>query len=53
VWNTVLVVAGYQLGAHWESVAAAVGGASKVVLIGGVAALAIMLAVRSWRRARA
>ncbi|NUR96933.1 MAG: DedA family protein, partial [Kribbellaceae bacterium] len=39
VWNSLLIVAGYQLGERWHLVEASVGVFQKVVLIGAVAAV--------------
>src|SRR5689334_7917005 len=39
VWNTLLIVAGYQLGERWHVVEASVGVFQKVVLAGAVAAV--------------
>ncbi len=51
-WNAILIGAGYALGRNWESLSSWVGGASKVVLIGGVVSIAAVLLARRVLRGR-
>lgn len=46
VWNSLLIVAGYQLGERWHLVEASVGVFQKVVLIGAVAAVVWFVVVK-------
>ncbi|MGO1592815.1 MAG: DedA family protein [Ancrocorticia sp.] len=46
IWNTILISAGYALGANWHVVEEYVGVASKVVLVLIVAALIVWIALR-------
>jgi membrane protein DedA with SNARE-associated domain len=49
IWNTIFVVAGYQLGDNWERVTDVVGVYSKVVLVAVAAALLAFFAYRAAR----
>lgn len=51
VWNTLLIGAGYVLGAEWETVASVVGALSRVVLVLGAVGTAALLML--WLRRRA
>ncbi|HSK99192.1 MAG TPA: DedA family protein [Rubrobacteraceae bacterium] len=50
VWNTVLIVAGYALGASWERVSGWVGAYSDVILVAVIAAAILYPPIRYLRR---
>ncbi|MFF0264134.1 DedA family protein [Kribbella sp. NPDC004536] len=46
IWNTLLIVAGYQLGERWHLVEASVGVFQKLVIVGAIAAVVWFVVVK-------